>query len=103
MAPTPSTPPPGYLSIPEAGWKYLRLRRGAAYGAARRGELPILRIGSKDWVPIAAMERWLVDPPTPKPRPPRNLKRLHPNAADTTPNETDTKTNTSDDGSTQVA
>lgn len=45
-------------SIPEAG-KRAGLGRNAAYAAARRGEIPIIRLGSKMRVPAARWDRLL--------------------------------------------
>lgn len=50
---------PKVLSVPEAGRIYLGLGRDAAYQAAKRGELPVIRIGRLLKVPVAAMERLL--------------------------------------------
>ncbi len=47
------------MSVPEAGKEYLGLGRDASYQAARRGELPIIRIGKRMIVPRIAMERML--------------------------------------------
>jgi excisionase family DNA binding protein len=49
---------PKTMSVPEAG-KELGLSRNAAYAAARRGELPVLRFGKKLRVPTARFERLL--------------------------------------------
>lgn len=45
-------------SIPEAG-KRAGLGRNAAYAAVRRGEIPIIRFGSKMRVPAAKWDRLL--------------------------------------------
>jgi excisionase family DNA binding protein len=45
-------------SIPQAG-KLLGYSRNTAYDAARRGELPTIRLGHKIRVPKAALERLL--------------------------------------------
>ena len=37
----------------------LRISRGAAYEAARRKEIPTIRIGRRVLVPLAALERML--------------------------------------------
>ncbi len=50
---------PHIMTIPEAGRRYFGIGRSAAYEAARRGELPTIRIGRKLLVPIAAVERML--------------------------------------------
>ncbi len=46
------------VSVVEAG-KKLGIGRGAAYRAARAGQLPVIRIGRRFFVPIAALERML--------------------------------------------
>jgi excisionase family DNA binding protein len=47
------------LSVPEAGERYLGLRRNAAYAAADRGEIPVIMIGRRMRVPVRALERML--------------------------------------------
>lgn len=47
------------LSIEEAGRIYFGLGRSAAYQAAKRGEIPVLRFGRRLMVPRAAVERML--------------------------------------------
>ena len=49
--------PPKTLSIPEAGKLYFGLSRNGAYAAARRGELPVVKVGSRRHVPVRAMEQ----------------------------------------------
>jgi excisionase family DNA binding protein len=46
------------MSVPEAG-RLLGLSRNAAYDAARRREIPVLRFGRKLRVPRVALERLL--------------------------------------------
>jgi excisionase family DNA binding protein len=46
------------LSVPEAG-RWLGIGRNAAYEAARRGDLPVIRIGRLLRVPVVALERML--------------------------------------------
>jgi excisionase family DNA binding protein len=46
------------LTVEEAG-RILGLGRQAAYGAARRGEIPTLRIGRRVLVPRVRLERLL--------------------------------------------
>jgi excisionase family DNA binding protein len=60
--------PPKTISVPEAG-EYFGLKRNAAYEAARRGELPIIKIGKRLRVPVVALERMLEEArPNPQPR-----------------------------------
>ena len=47
------------LSIPEAGRIYFGLSRNGSYEAAKRGELPVLKVGGKYRVPIVALEKML--------------------------------------------
>jgi excisionase family DNA binding protein len=46
------------LSVTEAG-KQLGLGKNGAYAAVARGEIPVLRFGSRLRVPVAAFERML--------------------------------------------
>jgi excisionase family DNA binding protein len=46
------------LDVPEAG-EMLGLNRNAAYAAAKRGDLPTIRIGKLIRVPKAAFDRML--------------------------------------------
>ncbi len=47
------------MTVPEAGKMYFDLGRNASYEAAKRGEIPIIRIGRLLRVPVAALERML--------------------------------------------
>jgi len=47
------------LSVPEAGRRYFNLSRDGAYDAAKRGELPTIRIGRLLRVPVRALEQML--------------------------------------------
>jgi hypothetical protein len=47
------------LTVPEAGRVYFDLGRNASYEAARRGDIPTIRIGRLLRVPIVALERML--------------------------------------------
>ena len=49
------------LTIPQAGKKFFGVGRSASYEAARRGEIPTVRIGRKLLVPVAAVERMLAE------------------------------------------
>jgi excisionase family DNA binding protein len=57
MEPTPNESP-RTLSVPEAG-RWLGIGRNASYEAARRGEIPTIRIGRLLRVPVVALERKL--------------------------------------------
>ncbi|MDP9363881.1 MAG: helix-turn-helix domain-containing protein [Chloroflexota bacterium] len=46
------------VTVEEAG-RILGVGRGTAYEAARRGELPVLRLGRRLVVPVAALDRLL--------------------------------------------
>jgi excisionase family DNA binding protein len=47
------------ISVPEAGRRYFGLSRNAAYDAAARGELPVIRIGRLLRVPVRALDAML--------------------------------------------
>jgi hypothetical protein len=47
------------ISVPEAGRRYFGLARGASYEAAKRGDIPTLRVGRMKRVPIRTLERML--------------------------------------------
>jgi hypothetical protein len=65
------------LSVPEAGWKYFRLGRNGSYEAAKRGDIPVMRIGSRLRVPVVVLERKLAqfDVNTPSAREGRRRRR----------------------------
>jgi hypothetical protein len=50
---------PKTLTVPDAGRIYFGLGRGASYEAARRGDIPTIRIGKLLRVPVVALERML--------------------------------------------
>jgi hypothetical protein len=50
---------PKTLTVPEAGRQYFDLGRNASYEAARRGDIPVIKIGRLLRVPVVAMERKL--------------------------------------------
>ncbi len=54
-----NTEHPYVTSVPKAGRRYLDLGRGASYEAARRGDIPTIRIGRKLLVPIQRLKRML--------------------------------------------
>ncbi len=49
------------LSVPEAGEIYFGLSRAGSYEAARRGDIPVVRVGRLKRVPVAAMEKKLTE------------------------------------------
>jgi hypothetical protein len=50
---------PKTMTVPEAGRRYFGLGRNASYEAAKRGDIPTLRIGRLLRVPVVALERKL--------------------------------------------
>jgi hypothetical protein len=50
---------PKTLTVPEAGRRYFALGRNASYEAARRGDIPTIKIGRLLRVPVVALERML--------------------------------------------
>jgi hypothetical protein len=55
----PDNTKPLTMTVPEAGKKYYDLSRDASYEAARRGDIPTIRVGRLLRVPVAAMDRKL--------------------------------------------
>jgi hypothetical protein len=49
-------PPCRTMSVPEAGKTYFGLGRYSSYDAARRGDIPTIKIGRLLRVPVEAME-----------------------------------------------
>jgi hypothetical protein len=47
------------ISVPEAGKQYFGLSRNGSYDAARRGEIPTIKIGKLLRVPVRALEQML--------------------------------------------
>jgi excisionase family DNA binding protein len=50
---------PKTMGVPEAGRIYLGIGRDASYEAAKRGDIPIIRIGKLMRVPVILMERMM--------------------------------------------
>jgi hypothetical protein len=50
---------PKTMSVPEAGKAYFDLCRNAAYAAAKRGDIPTIKIGKLLRVPVRALEQKL--------------------------------------------
>jgi hypothetical protein len=48
------------ISVPVAGRQYFGLGKNASYAAAARGEIPVIKIGARLRVPVAALERMMV-------------------------------------------
>jgi Helix-turn-helix domain len=58
---------PKTISVPQAGKKYFDLGRNASYEAARRGDIPTIKLGRLRRVPVVALERMLEEArPTPR-------------------------------------
>jgi hypothetical protein len=49
------------LSVPQAGEIYFGLQRDAAYNAAKRGQIPTIKMGRTLRVPIVLLEKMLRD------------------------------------------
>jgi hypothetical protein len=47
------------MTVPDAGRIYFGLCRNAAYAAAKRGEIPTIKIGKLLRVPVRALEQQL--------------------------------------------
>jgi hypothetical protein len=50
------------ISVPDAGRKYFGLSRDGSYDAAKRGEIPTIKVGRKLRVPVSLMEQILLAP-----------------------------------------
>jgi hypothetical protein len=53
------TSQPITMTVPDAGRIYFGLCRNAAYSAAKRGDIPTVRIGKLLRVPVRALEQQL--------------------------------------------
>jgi hypothetical protein len=49
------------LSVPQAGKLYFGTGKTTSYAAAKRGQIPTIRIGRRLLVPVAAMERLMLE------------------------------------------
>lgn len=49
------------MSVPSAGKLYYGLGRNGSYEAAKRGEIPVIKVGARLRVPVIAMERKLAE------------------------------------------
>lgn len=49
------------LDVPTAGRLYFGLSQNSSYLAAQRGDIPVIKIGGRLRVPIAALERMLAN------------------------------------------
>jgi hypothetical protein len=54
-----NTNAPMTISVPEAGRVYFDLSRNAAYAAAKRGDIPTIKIGKLLRVPVRTLEQKL--------------------------------------------
>jgi hypothetical protein len=50
---------PKTLGVVEAGKRYFNLGRNSSYAAAKKGEIPTIRIGRRLRVPVPALEEML--------------------------------------------
>ncbi len=50
---------PKTMTVPDAGREYFGLSRNGAYEAAKRGEIPTIKIGKLLRVPVRALEQML--------------------------------------------
>ena len=56
------------MPVPDAGKQYFGLGRNASYDAARRGQIPTIRIGSRIFAIVAALDRMVGDAGSDKPK-----------------------------------
>jgi hypothetical protein len=54
------------MSIPEAGREFLGIGPNASYGAAKRGEIPFIKVGRLKRVPRRLMEAKMQQPDKPE-------------------------------------
>jgi len=60
MSSSSNQPEAKTMSVPAAGRKYFGLGRNGSYEAAKRGDLPVIKIGRRLRVPVVQLERMLV-------------------------------------------
>jgi hypothetical protein len=48
---------PHWLPIPEAGERYYGLSRAASYAAAKRGDIPVIKVGRRLVVPVGRLKQ----------------------------------------------
>ena len=53
--------PPKTMSVTEAGKRYFNLGKNGSYQAAHSGQIPVIKIGGRYRVSVAALERMLVE------------------------------------------
>jgi hypothetical protein len=49
------------LSVVQAGEIYFGLKKDASYNAAKRGQIPVIRLGRTLRVPVVLLEKMLLD------------------------------------------
>jgi hypothetical protein len=59
-----STELPKTMTVPDAGRMYFDMSRNASYDAAKRGDIPTIKVGKLLRVPVRALERMLDQPKT---------------------------------------
>jgi hypothetical protein len=50
------------ISVPKAGKRYFGLSRNGSYEAAKRGDIPTIKVGKLLKVPVRALEQMLDNP-----------------------------------------
>lgn len=54
------------MSVPKAGRHYFGLGKNASYEAARRGDIPVVRVGRRIFASVPALERMIEQAGQPK-------------------------------------
>lgn len=75
---------PMTLSVPEAGRKYFGLSRNGSYDAARRGDIPTIKVGRLLLVPVAPLERLFAGRARVSPNRKRRVAKSHTENSDAT-------------------